>query len=141
MTFTNAQKSNDVVPFISIHEATFLKRSFVYREDFSRWLAPLDVESLTKTLRWKLPSSVLTSYQQEKELLRSVIWELFFHLSYDSFHQARLDLIDAGVRSLGAEADDFIREDLATLPTYDDILSSVGFRNETEVLNLDTINR
>lgn len=50
---TSAQKDSEMVPFTSIKEATFLKRSFVehpFRKGI--WLAPIETQSIEECLNW-----------------------------------------------------------------------------------------
>nr|UHR49736.1 MAG: polyprotein [Hangzhou recilia dorsalis iflavirus 2] len=50
---TPAQKNSEMVPYTSIYEATFLKRSFKehpYRRDV--WLAPIEKQSIEECINW-----------------------------------------------------------------------------------------
>lgn len=50
---TPAQKDSEMVPYTSIYEATFLKRSFIEHPLRSGlWLAPLEAQSIEESINW-----------------------------------------------------------------------------------------
>jgi hypothetical protein len=89
MEFTSATKGTVLLPTIRIEEATFLKRRFVYSHLFERWVAPLSVSSVHKTLYWTIPSRSITSYEQHKSMCMSALMELVLHVK-DSLQYERI---------------------------------------------------
>jgi len=80
MGFTAADKSPEVPIYTPLHKLTFLKRRIVWRKDISRWVAPLDYQSLIKTLSWVMPSDNVSLETQLQSMFTSVVWELAYHL-------------------------------------------------------------
>ena len=56
MNYTSADKYSELQPFTDKHKLSFLKREFIYSEEFGRIMAPLNITSLSKPLIWILPS-------------------------------------------------------------------------------------
>jgi len=79
--FTPASKTGELQPYLGVEEASFLKRRFRYSQTFNRWLMPLEMDSIFKSLLWYIPSKVETREQQISSTLQSACYELFLHLT------------------------------------------------------------
>jgi hypothetical protein len=88
MTFTPADKEAKFDEFMNVHNVSFLKRKFVYNEEFGRWLAPLDKSAIVRAMTWHVPSAYLSKDVQIMDACTSMAWEVFLHASekeYDDF--------------------------------------------------------
>jgi hypothetical protein len=83
VTMTMANKEQESIPYISIHDAklgaSFLKRSFVFHEELQEYTCQLDFSSLEKTLTTWVRSKSISESEQVKACFESVHWELYFH--------------------------------------------------------------
>jgi hypothetical protein len=79
ITFTMAEKDKDTVPFISLSEATFLKRKFVWHDDIKAWMAPLDEKNIVSSLMVWVESKNLTPEEQAYASMQNSVREFFFH--------------------------------------------------------------
>jgi hypothetical protein len=79
MTFTTSDKKEQSSRFIDISQISFLKRSFRYHPELKRIVAPLDKDSLMKSLCYYLPSKEITPEDQLVQTCNSVMRELLFH--------------------------------------------------------------
>jgi hypothetical protein len=92
MDFTAATKSLEVESYLKFEDLSFLKRRFVLRK--GRYTAPLDMNSLFKTLQWRLPSTVVTQSKQDHDAINSFLIEVFLHCKDDSsFESLRTDVL------------------------------------------------
>lgn len=89
MTYTSAAKSSDVEDFMTVETMSFLKRKFVFRESIQRWIPPLEMESIFRSLSWFIPSNHISEEQQLIDTMGSALWELYFHLEADKYHEVR----------------------------------------------------
>jgi hypothetical protein len=80
MGFTTASKSAENPMFVDVDKMTFLKRTFKYHSILGRIVAPLDMNSIYKSLSWYLPSDVVNEHEQMLSTLESSLRELFFHI-------------------------------------------------------------
>lgn len=87
--YTNAQKTLEMKDFLNIHEVSFLKRTFVYREDLNSWVAPLDILSICKSIKFYMPSKTVNENLQLVSTLQSSLCELFFHYSEGQYEEIR----------------------------------------------------
>jgi hypothetical protein len=60
---------------------SFLKRTFVYSEEFKQYIAPINANSLFKMVTWYIPSSAATEQEQLSSTLTSSLYELVLHIS------------------------------------------------------------
>jgi hypothetical protein len=74
-----ADKEAESVPYISIADASFLKRSWLFDCDHEVWLAPLEVESIHKMLCVIVESKSVSEGEQMSEIVRSAHGEWFHH--------------------------------------------------------------
>jgi hypothetical protein len=79
IVFTMAEKDRVSVPFISLSEATFLKRKFVFDESISSWMAPLDENNIVNSLIVWVKSKNITPIEQAQASMQNSIREFFFH--------------------------------------------------------------
>jgi hypothetical protein len=96
MMYTSATKSDTLEDFLTIEDLSFLKRRFVFSERFNRWLAPLDMNSLLRSVTWVMPSKVVSSEKQNTDTCVSLIWELVFHLDeplHDVFRSNTISIL------------------------------------------------
>lgn len=77
--YTMADKEAESKPFIHISECSFLKRRWVWNEEIGDWLAPLEEESIHKSLTTWIPSGTIDSYAQTVAVVQSANSEYFFY--------------------------------------------------------------
>jgi len=97
MEFTTAQKGSVSQPFVSPQEASFLKRKFAYHPVLDRVVAPLDLDSLYKTLEWRLPSNAVSEVEQTISMADSTVREAYFHCTkqqHDRFRDALILVLE-----------------------------------------------
>jgi hypothetical protein len=82
VTYTMADKTALSVPYLRKRQISFLKREFRFNTKLWAHMAPLEVQSLYKTLHSNLASKFITSEQQSVEAINGVIRELFHHGRY-----------------------------------------------------------
>jgi hypothetical protein len=91
LDFTNALKTDTMEKFLTLDQISFLKRKFVFRKDLQKWVAPLDKESIMKSICYVLPSKVVSRDEQMIDSCTSALRELFFHLGKDDYAITRAD--------------------------------------------------
>jgi hypothetical protein len=107
----------------------FLKRKFVFHTDLGRIVGKLDLDSLLKTLTWRMPSTELE--QPEYQVLAaatSVTKEYMFHADrrqYDAFCEFLIN----GLLSYGCWTREYIKSQLLT---YDQQLQALSLPMESE---------
>jgi hypothetical protein len=79
--YTSASKEQKMSPFVIPSEMSFLKRTFVYSEEFKQYIAPINANSLFKMVTWYIPSSAATEQEQLSSTLTSSLYELVLHIS------------------------------------------------------------
>jgi hypothetical protein len=77
VTYTMADKEAASVPYIPIHSASFLKRSWRLDEDIGAYLCPLEHESIEKSLMVWTRSKSISEQEQMSEIMRSALGEYF----------------------------------------------------------------
>lgn len=82
---TPASKGAEFTPFVELDTMMFLKRKFRKHKEFERVVAPLDLDSLMKTLSWHIPSNSISAAEQVEAAVDSVVRELFFHCDLVEF--------------------------------------------------------
>lgn len=93
MEFTPASKSGTLEKFVAPEKMSFLKRTFVYHADHERIVAPLEFDSLLRSLMWTIPSGVVTEDDQMLGVVASIARESSFHLSRSQYEILRLKMI------------------------------------------------
>lgn len=86
--YTMADKLAASVPYISIVNADFLKRSWRYDSDLKKYLGALDVASIEKMMMTWVKSKSITSEEQAIAIVSSAVKEYFFH-GKDIFDEKR----------------------------------------------------
>lgn len=79
VNYTMADKLAQSVPFISINEVSFLKRTFRWDDELSAYMATLDTESIWKSLMIYVPSKTDSPQKQCVDIVRSAVSEWFFY--------------------------------------------------------------
>lgn len=75
LTYTMADKDSDMRPFVTLPEADFLKRKFIYYEYTDQYLAPLNTSSLLKSLTWRVDNGTITQQEHAVEILNNYVRE------------------------------------------------------------------
>lgn len=116
--YTMADKTAISRPFIHLNETSFLKRAFVYSNEFKMYVAPIEELSLYKTLHSALVSKELTREQHSAQAIDCVLREWFFY-GEEYFNEKRKQLNEiAKKHQLLHHFED------NTLHTYDSLKSS-----------------
>jgi hypothetical protein len=119
MKFTPASKGAVMKKFVAHSDMSFLKRTFVYRGDIGMWTAPISSNSISKSMKWFLPSKFEPSYTQLASALCSTMWEVFFHFDteeeFDSFKADLCEMLPEDVH----------KEFLRMCPTWKHILTTI----------------
>jgi hypothetical protein len=122
LNFTTSDKGKDMKPFLSIDEASFLKRSFKYSELHKRWIAPLDKTSLLRSMTLYMPSNSVSYNEQLSGTLQSFSWEYFLHCETEAEYNTYRSFV---VESL-PQASDMLQGDVEkSIPTYFEISSAI----------------
>jgi len=118
ISFTDANK-NTIFDFKSIHEVSFLKRTFEFDALYGTWFAPLSKDSLVKMLSWTIPSPYMSSAEQFTSALSSFCWELAIIVRSEHKYDTIVNKVKNGAithRLIGAET---------LTPRYDDIIKVI----------------
>lgn len=116
ITYTMADKEAESVPFISINEANFLKRSWRWEERYGMFCAPLAESSIQKSLTTWVRSKSISPEEQAAATLDSACRE-FWHFGKDRFDVERAffqEVVDSSV----------LQHFRVTLPSHEDCLWS-----------------
>lgn len=83
--YTAADKGKELTPFVTLAEATFLKRSFVFRDNI--WWCSLELKSIAKAAMFQHKSKVLGRSDVASAIMDSMQREMFLHgrEAFDSF--------------------------------------------------------
>ncbi len=110
MTYTNAAKGESDVDFVPLEQASFLKRTFRHHEVLNRVVAPLDLNSVYRSLQWYMPSKHENVQTQMLQTMNSAVREIYFHVGQDRFDAFRSSLVDAFAKEYELSAIDVDRE-------------------------------
>ncbi len=124
--YTMADKTSQSVPYINISECSFLKRSWVWDRKLSAWMAPLEEESIIKSLSVWVPSGTICREHQMVNVISSANSEYFFH-GEEKFNYYRSWFEEILNRP---EYKSYVTE--STLPTYDQLVER--FKNASLAL-------
>lgn len=119
VTYTSADKGDFVTPVITMDSLTFLKRKFVWSDELGRTCSPLDMDSIYKTLVWRMPSSNVTAVEQIISMCVSVLYELWFHSTREQFWTMREFFIEVLKKEF-----DILNNDNSLqkrMPTFDEL--------------------
>jgi len=127
MDCTSCEKDKPIVKTMKWDEIIFLKSRFIFRDKWNRYVTPLEMSSLTKTLEWYIPSPAITVAAQAIASMASCLWELFFHcedeIQYDKTRSQFIAWIEEYYE---------VPERLIAFPTYEEILVKLGFEEEIQ---------
>lgn len=110
MEFTTASKSADVQEFVDIEDMTFLKRKFRYHDDLGRVVAPLDLDSIIRSLQWRMPSKFQNESTQIFDTVKSALREVVFHSDEKKFTSVRNELARVYGKAYGASEEQIRKE-------------------------------
>lgn len=116
ITFTMADKDAESVPYINMHQATFLKRTFRFDHDVGDWLAPLDHDSIEKSLMVWVRSKTVSKEKQCVDIISSAAREYFFYGR--AVYLKRCEMFMRLISHLGLES--YMSD--STLPRYENLL-------------------
>lgn len=105
--YTSASKGNELTPFIDIYSCSFLKRTFRFDVELDRWVAPLSLDSVYKSLIWFIPSSSVPREEQLMSTMRSALWELSLHVDERTYRVIKQKFVE-----LLKELNEFYTDDL-----------------------------
>lgn len=77
--YTMADKDSASVPFISIAEVSFLKRTFLWNDELKSYMGTLDEESIWKSLMIWVPSATDCPQKQMIDIIRAANSEFFLY--------------------------------------------------------------
>jgi hypothetical protein len=79
ITYTMPDKVSDSIEYIPLEQVTFLKRSIIFNEEVNMYMAPLDEESIEKSLSAVVTSSFLSPEEHSAVNLDGAAREYFYH--------------------------------------------------------------
>lgn len=120
MEYTDPLKGNVVDKFTTLSKFQYLKRNFVWDEELGRFVAPLHMDSILKTLSWRMESDCVSESDQVLAMTTSVLYELWFHSDRQQFDHMRAYLIDVLMKEYGPSLQCYYDE----LPKYEKLLKS-----------------
>jgi hypothetical protein len=131
MTCTPANKGDQLTPYLSLNEISFLKRTFKWRDDLQHFVAPLALDSVMKAFCYRIPSKNVSEIEQVVDSTVSALRELFFHLTEKEYEMRRLLFVN-----LVSKEYDVLEKDLLKIyPTFQQIRMSCY---PTDFMDLDT---
>jgi len=77
--YTMADKTSESTPYININNVSFLKRYWRFDADVGAWLAPIEEDSIKRSLCVWLPSNSINQYEKMIEVITSAVNEYFFY--------------------------------------------------------------
>lgn len=78
-TYTMSDKDSDSIPFITLDECDYLKRSFRYHEDLDARVGALQIPSIAKSLHMTKKNSPLCEGEQLATVAQGALAEFFLH--------------------------------------------------------------
>lgn len=136
MEFTTAAKGNVMSDFMDITQVTFLRRSFKWSDRFSKYLAPLNPNSLIKSIQWIMPSKVISESEQSLATMQSALYEIWLHSSesenlYNVCRDQFIEWLDKayGMREIAS----------AELPYFVDVAKNISDEIADEPHTLSTV--
>lgn len=107
MEVTSANKTACADNFLRILDFSFLKRTFSKFYN-GKYVGKLDLNSIFKTVEWRMPSGSITVAEQDESTFVSVMWELFFHCQDESqYERFRSEIKSWLVVRHGGEENDY----------------------------------
>jgi hypothetical protein len=102
VVYTMADKESESVPFVHVDDITFLKRRFVYNDDIGAIVAPLEEDSIIKSLMTCVVSKSVSLEHQCVDIISSAVRE-YFNYGRDIF-EARSSMLKEIVVECNLEA-------------------------------------
>jgi hypothetical protein len=96
--YTMADKTSESVPYISLCDADFLKRKFVFSSELSQYMAPLTEDSISKSLHCYRTGSGIPKEELALDAMAGACREFFLH-GKEVFETRRAELMRVGVRA------------------------------------------
>lgn len=121
MEFTSATKDSILLPYLTTKEMSFLKRKFIFDERYQKWKAPLDPNSIIKSLEWSIPSSFITPFEQAVSTTCSALREIFFHVAEEQYLEI-LSVARASLVENFSTTEEYVN---GILPTWEDIIATL----------------
>jgi hypothetical protein len=115
ITYTMADKEAESVPYLHIRDVTFLKRSWRFDSDVGAYLAPIDHESLERSLMVWVRSKSISIQEQAISVFANVCREYFFY-GKKTFNEKRQMLCDLVVL---LEMEQWVQT--STFPTWNEL--------------------
>lgn len=116
MIYTMADKSSESIPFCSIFQVEFLKRSFRLEPELGVYLAPLREDSIIKSLMINVPSRTISRESQQVYIISTALYEFSFY-GREKHAEWRKRLL-----TWMEDLDLMIHYSDALFPTYDELL-------------------
>jgi hypothetical protein len=118
---TDAQKGDDVAPYKAFTECSFLKRHFWYDPLICEWKAPLEMDSIYKSIALYIPSRSVSAEEQWLDSSISALRELALHLTEEDHNVMRKRLARVMSRYVGRD----VAHILQVYPTYTETMLSM----------------
>jgi hypothetical protein len=118
ITYTMADKEAESVPYIHIDQCNFLKRSWRFEPALGDYAAPLELESIQKSLMVWTYSKTVTPAEQGVAVISSALREYFFHGKETFDRMTRL--LNSIVDEVGWR--EYVTD--ATFPTWNELVRS-----------------
>lgn len=93
ITYTMADKETASIPFISLSDVSFLKRTWRFDEEFGCMMAPLEEDSIFKMLTIGVASGTICAEAQAIAIVECALNEWFFY-GREIFESRRLAMMD-----------------------------------------------
>lgn len=124
--YTMAEKGAESVPYISIDEASFLKRKFRFDEDIGATVAPLEHDSISKMLSTFVDNGTICAEAHSICVIETALREYFFY-GKDKFEERRIYFMDLVKR---AGLDLWVAD--STFPMYYDLVNEFWMRTNNK---------
>lgn len=126
ITYTMADKESESVPFITKDEVSFLKRGFRWSDELQHYVAPLEEDSISKSLHNYMKRKGTDTLPEEisAQAIKAANMEYFYH-PRDVFERRRRELTEVAKVS-GVEP--FVGD----LPTFDDLVDRFNGSDKKE---------
>jgi len=132
MEYTSAAKDGRLTEFVPADKMSFLKRKFVYSEEFGKIVAPLDMNSIMKAFMWTIPSDYVSEEEQIFSTATSMMRELVFCVDPVTHEKIRIAICDALITNFKLDSVRVMR-DLKTFARIRDEILEKKPKTETYV--------
>jgi hypothetical protein len=131
LVYTMPDKEAESVPFLSLNQASFLKRSWVYDKDVGAYLAPLEHESIEKMLMVWVKSKSIVEEEQIISVVTSAVREYFFY-GRDVYEEKRKLLSDM---IIALNLDAWVKD--STFPTWETLCEDFFSNSENALITYE----